>query len=252
MIAVMMSAAPAKAVLTKQRNNFHKQNTSRVKYTRGVFLLYYKRRKRRFVRLKRFLLALTALSIACVIYCEWKLSDFSPEYIRTQAEIQSVSVICDTVENVLDKLNYSYDDIAKVRYSDSGAVQAIETDSVKINHLKAEISRDVQQEIGKIHDNEIKIPLGIFTNVTSLSNFGPHITMSFSLTGSFNCEIVSTFESIDINQSIHHIRLMLTSKIMTTSLDYSGDITFITDFEIAQTVIVGGLPNYYGALYPAY
>ena len=73
--------------------------------------------------------------------------------------------------------------------------------------------------------------------------------MNFTLTGSFSAEIVSTFEAAGMNQTIHHIRLMLTSKIMTTSLDYSGKITFTTDFEIAQSVIVGNIPTTYGGLY---
>ena len=72
--------------------------------------------------------------------------------------------------------------------------------------------------------------------------------MNFSIIGAFNCEIISTFETAGINQTVHHIKLIVTSKIMTTSLDYSGDIVFTTDFELAQTVIIGTVPNYYGKL----
>ncbi len=212
-------------------------------------MLYYKRRKRKFRRLKIFLTVTISLIIALVVFCEQQIAEFRPEYIRTEAEIRSENVICESVESVLKNIGYSYDDIVKVRYSDSGTVQSIETDSIKINYLKAEISEAVQQELEKIHDNELKIPLGVFTNITMLSNVGPNVTMNFSITGSFSSEFVSTFESAGINQTIHHIKLMLTSKIITTSLDYSGDITFTTDFEIAQTVIVGNLPNYYGNLY---
>lgn len=39
---------------------------------------------------------------------------------------------------------------------------------------------------------------------------------------------------------------------MTTSLDYSGKITFTTDFEIAQSVIVGNIPSGYGSLFQTY
>jgi hypothetical protein len=76
--------------------------------------------------------------------------------------------------------------------------------------------------------------------------------MNFNLTGSFTAEIVSTLEQSGINQSIHHIKLLLTSNIMTTTLDYSGKITFTTDFEIAQSVIVGEIPSSYGNLYRTY
>lgn len=215
-------------------------------------MLYHRRRKSKFKLLRRILLSTFLILLALVVFCEVHLSDFRPEYIRIQAEILSVNSVCDAVNSTLDKLGYKYFDIAKIVYSDDGNVQAIETDSIKINKIKSEITKSVQQEIAKVYDNEIKIPLGAFTNVTVLSNWGPCIPLSFNLTGSFSSEIISTFEQAGLNQTVHHIKLMLTSKIMTTSLDYSGNITFTTDFEIAQSVIVGEIPNTYGSLYRTY
>ncbi len=215
-------------------------------------MLYRKRRKRRFVLLKKILLTVILLAVGITVFCEVHLSDFRPEYIRIQAEILSVNSVCDAVNNTIDKLNYSYSDIAKIKSDKNGRVQSIETDSFKINRLKADITKAVQKEIAKVYDNEIEIPLGAFTNVTILSNWGPNIPVNFNLTGSFSSEVVSTFEQAGLNQTIHHIRLFFTSKIMTTSLDYSGNITFTTDFEIAQSVIVGEIPSSYGSLLSTY
>lgn len=212
-------------------------------------MLFYKRKKIKFKKLKCILLSFAALIIATVIFCEQQLAEFKCEYIRIQAEIISVNSVCEAVNNSLKKFNYKYEDIASVKCSKDGTVQAITTDSVKINELKADIMLSVQQEIAKIYDVEIDIPLGAFTDITVLSNYGPPINVSFNLTGSFSSEIVSTFESAGINQTIHHIRLILTSKIMTTSLDYSGNMTFSTDFEIAQNIIVGVTPQYFGNWY---
>lgn len=215
-------------------------------------MLYRKRCKRKFVLLKKILLAVFLLIIGVTVFCEVHLSDFRPEYIRIQAEILSVNSVCDAVNNTLDRLNYSYSDIAKINCDKNGNVQSIETDSFKINRIKADITKAVQKEIAKVYDNEIEIPLGAFTNITILSNVGPCIPVNFNLTGSFSSEVISTFEQAGINQTIHHIKLLLTSKIMTTSLDYSGKITFTTDFEIAQSVIVGNIPSGYGSLFQTY
>lgn len=193
-----------------------------------------------------------SLLIACIIFCEVHLMDFRPEYIRTQAEILSVNSVCDAVNSTLIELGYDYKDLAKIVYSDNGTVQSIETDSIKINKIKSDITKAVQKEIAKVYDNEINIPIGSFTNITVLSNFGPCIPVTFNLTGSFSSEIISTFEEAGINQTVHHIKLLVTSKIMTTSLDYSGKMTFTTDFELAQSVIVGSTPSGYGSLYRSY
>lgn len=91
--------------------------------------------------------------------------------------------------------------------------------------------------------------MGAFTSISVLSGFGPVLSLSTSITGSFNSEIISTFEQAGINQTVHHIKLLLTSKINTVSLDYIGSITYTTDYEIAQTVIVGAVPSSYGNIY---
>lgn len=212
-------------------------------------MLYKDRKKKKFVKLKRAFIIFVTFAVAVIVFCEYQLSEFKSEYIRIQAEIISVNSVCDAVNESIKNIGYDYSDIAEVKYSETGMVQAITTDSFKINELKAEIMKEVQKEIAKVYDNEISIPIGAFSDITVLSNVGPEITVSFNLTGSFSSEIVSTFDSAGINQTIHHIRLILTSKIMTTSLDYSGKMTFSTDFEIAQSIIIGTTPQTYGNLY---
>ncbi len=215
-------------------------------------MLYRNRRRVKYRKLKKFIISTILIITTIIVFCEIHLSDFRPEYIRIQAEILSVNSVSDAVNSTLEKYDYSYDDIAKLSYSEDGNVVAVTTDSFKINKLKTEINKTVQKEIAKVYDNQIDIPIGSFTNITILSNVGPCVPVNFNLTGSFSSEIISTFEQAGINQTIHHIRLMLTSKIMTTSLDYSGNITFTTDFEIAQSVIVGDIPSSYGNLYRTY
>lgn len=214
--------------------------------------MLYKRRKRKLSLIKKIILSTVLFTIALIVFCECHLSDFRPEYIRIQAEILSTNSVSGAVTDTLDGLDYKYSDVAKIIYADDGTVQAIETDSFKINRIKSDVTKAVQKEIAKVYDNHIDIPIGAFTNISVLSNVGPCITVSFNLTGSFTAEIVSTFEQAGINQTVHHIRLMLTSKIMTTSLDYSGNITFTTDYEIAQSIIVGKIPSYYGNVPKSY
>ena len=143
-------------------------------------MLYRKRCKRKFVLLKKMLLSVVLLIIGVTVFCEVHLSDFRPEYIRIQAEILSVNSVCDAVNNTLDKLNYSYSDIAKINCDKNGNVQSIETEFIqKSTELKPTSRKAVQKEIAKVYDNEIEIPLGAFTNITILLNVGPCIPVMF-------------------------------------------------------------------------
>lgn len=83
-----------------RRRIINKTNTLRIVYTRGVFMLYRKRCKRKFVLLKKILLSVVLLIIGVTVFCEVHLSDFRPEYIRIQAEILSVNSVCDAVNKI--------------------------------------------------------------------------------------------------------------------------------------------------------
>lgn len=216
-------------------------------------MIYRCKRKKRFFRLKRFVFRLSVilitLTVGLIVLCESQLEEFVPEFVRDQSEIMSSRAISQAVSNALEKLNYSYNDIALIKYSESGNVQSIETDTIKLDKIKVAVTESAQEEIAKIYDCEVNIPFGAFTNISVLSGAGPMLSFSTSITGSFNSEIISTFEHAGINQTVHHIKLLLTSKINTVSLDYMGSITYTTDYEIAQTVIVGSVPSSYGNLY---
>lgn len=216
-------------------------------------MIYRRNQKKRFFGIKKVLFRLCAILIALtvglIVICENKLEDFVPEFVRDQSEIMSGRAISRAVKNALEELNYSYSDISAIKYSESGNVQSIETDTVKLDKIKLAVTESAQEEIAKIYDCEVNIPLGAFTSISVLSGFGPVLSLSTSITGSFNSEIVSTFEQAGINQTVHHIKLLLTSKINTVSLDYIGSITYTTDYEIAQTVIVGAVPSSYGNIY---
>ncbi|MCQ2513536.1 MAG: sporulation protein YunB [Ruminococcus sp.] len=208
-------------------------------------MLYPKYRNRKTGKFKKLIIVGFAFIIVCVIFCEKQIDEFKPVYVQNQAHKLSAEAVCMAVDSTLENLKYNYDDICKIMYSSDGNVKSIETDSVKINAFKSEITKSAQNLLGEISDASVDIPLGVFTGITILSNIGPGICVGFNMTGSFTAEIVSTFENAGINQTVHHIRLIVTSKIITTSLDYSGDIIYTTDFEIAQTVIVGTVPDYY-------
>ncbi len=216
-------------------------------------MIYRRKQNKRFFGIKKVLFRLCAILIALtvglIVICENKLEDFVPEFVRDQSEIMSGRAISRAVKNALEELNYSYSDISAIKYSESGNVQSIETDTVKLDKIKLAVTESAQEEIAKIYDCEVNIPLGAFTSISVLSGFGPVLSLSTSITGSFNSEIVSTFEQAGINQTVHHIKLLLTSKINTVSLDYIGSITYTTDYEIAQTVIVGAVPSSYGNIY---
>lgn len=212
--------------------------------------MLYRRHKIRFnrfsIRVICLIISILVLIVFAVRAFEAKASQFSKDYIVNFAGQITTDALSDAVKNTLNDLDFDYNDFAMVQYGSDGKVKSVETNSKNINIFKASVTKSAQDEVAKIKRSEMKIPLGAFTGLTLLSNAGPEIPLTFCLTGNFDSRIESSFESAGINQTIHHIKLVITSHIVTGSVDHQGEMTFDTDFELAQSVIVGEIPTTYG------
>ena len=210
-------------------------------------MLYRKRYKRRYFK-KRYFLILVAviLTVTLIHGFEAKISVFSKSYIPSFARRSATEAINDAVMHKLAELQLDYSDLASLKYGSDGEVKAIETNACSINLLKSSVTRAAQDELSKIKHSAVKIPLGAFTGLTLIANDGPEIKLTYCMTGSFNARLESTFESAGINNTIHHIRLVVSAEIVTASVDYEDTMNFDTDFEIAQTVFTGDVPTIYG------
>ncbi len=212
--------------------------------------MLYRRHNRGFnrtsIKILCLIISFSMMIVFAVKAFEDKASQFSRDYIVNFAGQITTDALSDAVKNTLNDLDFDYNDFAMVQYGSDGKVKSVETNSKNINIFKASVTKSAQDEVAKIKRSEMKIPLGAFTGLTLLSNAGPEIPLTFCLTGNFDSRIESNFESAGINQTIHHIKLVITSHIVTGSVDHQGEMTFDTDFELAQSVIVGEIPTTYG------
>ena len=216
-------------------------------------MLYRHRRQRRRMRKGMLIFLSTVVTFGFLVYgFEKQVAVFSKSYIPSFAHRAASEAINDAVTAKINELDFNYEDIVKITYMKNGEVSAIETDSQKINLLKAQTTRAAQDELTAIKHSQIDIPLGAFTGFTLLSNSGPGIPLTYCMTGSFNSHLESIFENAGTNRTIHHIRLVVEAEIVTASVDYEDTMNLETDFEIAQTVISGSLPTIYGGLRTVY
>lgn len=196
-------------------------------------------------KIRKISLVFLSLFIGIIVFFEYQAVPFQEKYVRTQARIISNNAITEAVNDVINRYNFSYKDISVINYNSEGKVTSIETNSKNINILKAELNKAVQKKIETVTDADVSVHIGAFTELSLLSNFGPKVTFDFTFVGSFNSDIVSTFESAGLNQTVHHIKFIVNATLITLSPDYSDGIEYTTDFEIAQSVIAGDIPGTY-------
>ena len=137
-----------------------------------------------------------------------------------------------------------YDDFFEIVSNDG--VSMVEADTAKINTLVSELLISVQNALNNDYPAKLYIPLGSLTDYYMLSSSGPVIPVKIIPISVVNSEIKDTFESVGINQVRHRIYLKL-----WVNMHYRGFLldereTIETSVPIAETVINGNVPQYYG------
>lgn len=208
-------------------------------------MLYKKKKSRIHKKFRRLIAVFLIAAVIVTILFEAQAVPFTAKCVKKQSKTISTKIINKCACKVIEKYGFKYDDLSEIKYGGSGDVKSISTNTISVNKLKSKITLAIQSELDKERLYNFSLPLGAFTDLTMLSTLGPNIEVSFILTGSVNCRIKSKFESGGVNQTVHHIYLIVKTEIITISPEYKEKTVFTTDFEIAQTVIVGNIPSTY-------
>lgn len=140
-------------------------------------------------------------------------------------------------------INIDYDTLVTVKYDNNGNVKSITSDSVQMNKLASKISLEIQDELDNSVYSEMTLPLGSIFGSNILGGYGPKIKIKNVLSGTITVKFLSEFEEAGINQTKHKIILKINTKVMTVAPFYSSLQNFENDITIAETVIVGNIPQ---------
>lgn len=217
-------------------------------------MLYRKKHSPRYKKIrKRLIIFIVCVSLIVMIF--ENISDpYQRGLIESRAKVLAGEIINDSVTKILNEKKYTYEDFVNIFYTTDNQVKSITINSVNVNNFKSEVNTEITDTLEKNREVDYYVPLGAFTGITVISNYGPNILINFNLSGSINSKLVSTFETAGVNQTIHHIELVVEATvismtpIVSLSPEPARQIKFDTNFEVAQTVIVGSVPNLYTGL----
>ncbi len=166
--------------------------------------------------------------------------------IRADAEISEV--IIQTVNEVLDDSSFKYSDVVSLKYNSQGFVTSVKYDYENINALKLNCQQKLLDKIEKLGNTKLRIPFGsVFSELYS-SGKGPCLRIKLSAASVPKIDVVSNFNTIGINQSVHEIRLIICAKTQIYLPPNVYENTSKQEFILAQTIIVGDIPEGYATL----
>lgn len=162
---------------------------------------------------------------------------------HSYANTMVTDVIEQSVNEVLSKGDYS----KTVHTGNDGGVASLEADTVKINKLKSELTVKIQNDIIQKCNSKIYIPIGSASGLYLLSGAGPKIPVSIYPAAIVNTNYEEKFESAGINQVRHSVAINVDVQMRYTGYMLNECETINTDVPVLETIIVGGVPSYYGA-----
>lgn len=216
-------------------------------------MLLRKKPSARLRRVRRVILIVLAGVIILSAYIEFAVKTQLADVIETELKTIAQSAVNIAVTEYLRDHPETGESLTALNLSDSGAVTSVTSDPSVINALKAEVSERSQENIDALSKQEgVTVPLGSFTGLVLLANVGPCVSLDIASRQTVLCSLHSAFESAGVNQTLHHIFLTVSVDLTVYNPFRIGrTIRTETDFEIAQTVIVGSVPNYgYGSVIP--
>ena len=191
------------------------------------------------------LLAFLAALILLVIFLDHQIHPLVKAFGETQAKWTSTKAINEAVTQVLTDEQIRYEDLVSVARNDEGDIVSVEADISKINRLKAEITTAVLDRLQAFSHLEMRIPVGSILGGEMFNDRGPRIPLRATMSGNALTTMNSAFSSAGINQTSHQITLHIESQIVTTIPGYTNCIKVETSFVVAETVLVGKVPDSY-------
>ena len=202
--------------------------------------MYMRRRIRSYFRI--VLLFLT-LSMALFFLFRSRYRDVIRELAETQVKNTTSDLTNDAIAKQIADGIIQYDRIVFFEKDLDGRITALKTNMSEVNRLKTDILNIINDEILALDTSDIGIPLGSLFLPELLSGKGPVIPVHILSIRNSDASFSSNFVQAGINQTLHQLIMLVSVDVAVLVLGQTGSFTISSEVVVAETVIVGDVPN---------
>lgn len=159
---------------------------------------------------------------------------------EVRAKQVTIQAINDTIKNKI-RNDIEYTDLISVKYDNEGKVTLMQANTILMNIIAADVALEIQGELKEISDSIIKVPLNNVFNIQIVKL--PSIRVRIIPQGAVAVDFATEFESTGINQTRHRIYIIVNTDIKMILPLVSENIRVTTNIPIAETIIVGDVPE---------
>lgn len=197
-------------------------------------------RKRRYPAPAVLLFLLAGLMIVSWIF----LRDLSTQIAVSDAQDIVTKSVNNVVNDIVSANNYDYDYFVTLEKDAAGQVTAVSCNMGRVNSFSSEVLDKVIKttESGAL---VVKIPFGNLTGLNILMGRGPEVPVRIIYLTSSKVDFRNELTAAGINQTKHQLDLEVTVNIDVLVPWDTESSSVVTEVLIADTVIVGQVPQTY-------
>ena len=200
---------------------------------------------RKLTKLLRLIIVLAALSLACLLVFRIKFGDALRSLAETQVRNTTSDLINDAIDKQIENGNIQYDRIVYFEKDLDGRITALKTNMSEVNRLKTDILNIINDEILALSLDDLGIPVGSLILPEVFSGRGPQIPVQIMSIRNSDASFSSDFREAGINQTLQQMNMHVSVDVTVLVLGETNSFTISSQVVVAETIIVGDVPNTY-------
>lgn len=199
--------------------------------------------RRRVGRILRFCICICLLSLIVFFVFRFKYRDSLAKLAQTQVTNTTSDLINDAIDSQMINGNIQYDRIVYFEKDLNGRITALKTNMSEVNRLKTAILNLINDEILAMDTSELGIPVGSFLFPEVFSGKGPSIPIRILSIRNSDASFHSNFSEAGINQTLQQLTMDIQVDVAVLVLGQTSSFTVSSQVVVAETIIVGQVPE---------
>ena len=199
--------------------------------------------KRFFRRLKIILILFLIVLTVAFFWLRRAYRDVIRDLAETQVKNTTSDLTNDAIAKQIADGVVQYDRIVYFEKDLDGRITALKTNIGEVNRLKTDILNIINDEILALDHSDIGIPIGSLFLPELLSGRGPVIPVHILSIRNSDANFLSHFSQAGINQTLHQVTMEVAIDVSVLVLGRTTSFTIESQVVVAETVIVGQVPN---------
>ena len=179
----------------------------------------------------------------CVIIFLGKYHDVIGVLAQTQVKNATSDLINDAIDMQISNGTIQYDRMVYFEKDLDGKITALKTNMREVNRLKTDLLNLINDEILAMDTEHLGVPLGSLIFPELFAGKGPCLPVHILTIRNSEADFFSEFSQAGINQTLQKLNMQVSVDVAVLVLGKVDNFTISSQVVIAETVIVGQVPD---------